>query len=97
MALRDLIRLKIIQHWVIDHVLETAQDGTFTCSVKQWKHRSAANMRVSHGPAIRHLAKPGGLITRTTHLGSQFVTFVSVPMWERAIEFHRANAAQSGG
>jgi hypothetical protein len=96
MALRDLIRLKLIQHWTIDHVLETAEDGTFTCSVKQKKYLAAGSMRVAHGPAIRHDGKPEGLVTRTSHLGSLFVGFVSMPTWEHAIAFHTATATQSG-
>lgn len=78
-VLRDLISNDLIQHWIIENVTSTLPDGSFRCTVKQWKARSTSEMHVAHGVAILIKRKPGSYVTRTTHLAGQFVRFVLSP------------------
>lgn len=78
-VLRDLITWELIQHWIIDTITHTLDDKSFRCTVKQWKSRSASEMQVAHGVAILVDRRPGSYITRTTHLASQFIHFLSQP------------------
>ena len=79
-VLRDLIDNRLIQHWMINAITRTLEDGSFHCTVHQWKDRSAAEMHVAHGVAIRVDARADGFVTRTTHLGSEFIWFISRPV-----------------
>lgn len=78
-VLRDLITNELIQHWIIDTVTRTLDDGSFYCTVKQWKRRATSEMQVAHGVAIRVNGRANSFVTRTTHVGSQFIRFVSRP------------------
>lgn len=76
-ALRDLIRSGLIQHWSIKEILKVEHNGAFRCSVAQWQGRSASDMHVKHGVAMAVDRRAGSFITRTTHLGTNFVQFIS--------------------
>lgn len=82
LVLRDLVSTELIQHWIIDAVTSTRDEGPFKCTVKQWGGRSASEMHVKHGPAILVHRKPGSYVTRTTHLAGQFVHFISQRSFE---------------
>lgn len=75
--LRDLISSELIHHWIIDTVTRPQDDGPFNCTVKQWKGRSTSEMYVKHGVAILVDRKPGSFVTRTSHLASRFIHFIS--------------------
>lgn len=78
-VLRDLVQNDLIQHWIIKEITQKLADGTFRCTVEQWKARSASEMHVAHGVAMSADMRPGSYVTRTTHLASQLVNFISKP------------------
>lgn len=78
-AIRDLFTNELLQHWIVENVTQTFDDGSFRCTVKQWNGRSTSEMHVAHGVAILVDRRPGSYVTRTTHLANQFVHFLSRP------------------
>ncbi len=78
-CLRDLLQNDLIQHWIIQSITQKATDGTFRCTVEQWKARATSEMNVAHGVAMPVDMRPGRYVTRTTHLGGRLMEFISKP------------------
>jgi hypothetical protein len=78
-VLRDLVQNGLIQHWIIKEVTQRLPDGTFRCTVEQWKARSTSEMHVARGVAMSVHMRPGSYVTRTTHIGGRLVDFISKP------------------